>query len=395
MLVLLGALVLTACGKKETPAKPFTATPVPAPATATVVVPVVPSPTPEIPPFTAEIVAHREFQKIFAPKLMFRLEPYAGTDSGWTIRIAPVFETGGPAIDCIGATATTLHGDTTLEIEPPENAALKDAAWRQREFEYVANEADCKRAWDLMNDANYGSKLTEAERDQARTKLGQIPTGHGKFTILDARFGPATPQNTRGTLQWLKFQVELSGRSALSAPPAAAKSAPPGANPAIRSVDLQPFIESHLSDLKPDFADLTTDCGEGRKPLQSLAPPLYGDLDGDGEEEAAVEGWSCLSGNGGADFSGVLKLLPGEKLTVLPIDPLPKIFKGRNPYAGLRGHMALAIQEGRLEQIYGIYKDSDPNCCPEGGERRFIYRWDGHRFALDDIIDVPPGKGDR
>jgi hypothetical protein len=41
-----------------------------------------PSPIQKIPCFTGEIVAHQEFQKVFAPKLMFGLEPYAGTDSG-------------------------------------------------------------------------------------------------------------------------------------------------------------------------------------------------------------------------------------------------------------------------------------------------------------------------
>jgi hypothetical protein len=42
--------------------------------------------------------------------------------------------------------------------------------------------------------------------------------------------------------------------------------------------------------------------------------------------------------------------------------------------------------------VYGIYEDADPNCCPEGGERRFIYKWDGHQFVLDDMIDVPREK---
>ena len=30
--------------------------------------------------------------------------------------------------------------------------------------------------------------------------------------------------------------------------------------------------------------------------------------------------------------------------------------------------------------------------CSEG-ERKFVYKWNGHRFVLDDIIDVPPAKG--
>jgi hypothetical protein len=162
----------------------------------------------------------------------------------------------------------------------------------------------------------------------------------------------------------------------------------------IRTMDLKPFVESHLGELNPDLADLQTDCGGGGNPLQSLAPVLYGDLDGDGQEEAVLEGWSCLSGNGGADFRGVIKLMPTGKLAVLPIAPLPKTFKGRDPYTGLRGHMVVQIEHGKLVELLGIYADKDLNCCPENGERKFVYRWDGQRFVLDDIIDVPPEKNE-
>src|SRR6202040_1211069 len=133
-----------------------------------------------------------------------------------------------------------------------------------------------------------------------------------------------------------------------SAPSLREKSAAPAANSSIRSLDLKSFIESHLGELNPDLADLQTECGDGQKPLQSLAPVLYGDLDGDGQEEAVVEGWSCLSGNGGADFRGVLKLMPDGKLSVLPIEAMPKRFKGRDTYADLRGHMVVEIKDGRL-----------------------------------------------
>jgi hypothetical protein len=381
------ALLVTSCSKKQSP----TASPSASATPVLAAVPATASAAQETPHFTAEIVAHEEFQKTFAPRMMFRLEPYAGTDSGWTIRIAPISESGGPAIDCIGAVETPLHGDTKKEIEPPQNGASKDPAWRQREFDYAASEPDCRAAWNWLNNANYTSNLTDKQREEASAKLAEIPTRHGKITILDARFGPATPQNERGTIELLRFDVDLNSSSSTAS--AAGKSTPSAANSAIRSVDLKPFIESHLGELNPDFADLATDCGDDQKPLQSLAPALYGDLDGDGQDEAAVEGWSCLSGNGGADFWGVLKLLPDGKLAVLPMEPMPKTFKGRARYAGLRGHMSLEIKDGRLHEVYGIYKDADPNCCATGGERRFIYRWDGHRFALDDIIDVPAEKG--
>ncbi len=335
--------------------------------------------------FTANIIRNEEFQKIFAPKMMFRLEPYAGNDSGWSIRIAPISDSGGPAIDCIGAVETPLHGDTKIEIEPPQNGATQNPAWKRREFNYVATASDCKTAWTLMNNANYNSKLSDKEREEASTKLEQLATRHAVFTVLDTRFGPATPQNERGTIEWLKFDVDWSG--SLSEKPAhIAQSSP------IRALDLKPFIESHLGELNPDLADLATDCGDGQKPLQSLAPILYADLDGDGQEEAAVEGFSCLSGNGGADFRGVLKLMPDGKLSVLPIEPMPKTFKGRNATADLRSHMVVKIKDGRLHELYAIYSGAEANCCPEGGQRDFVYRWDGHQFVVDDMIDVPPAK---
>jgi hypothetical protein len=338
--------------------------------------------------FIGEVKQGQQFEKTFASDMAFRLVPYAGNDSGWTIRIAPGADSAASSMDCIGAVETPSHGDTKLEIEPPADGALQNSAWKLREFEFVDSAPECKTAWSLMNDANYDSKLSAKEREQASTKLGQIPTKHGKFSILDARSGPATAANQHGTLEWLKFEVDLSASagSAGKSPGVTEKTS------GIRAMDITTFVETHLGELNPDLADLDTACGEGQKPLQSLAPILYGDLDGDGQEEAAVEGFSCLSGNGGADFAGVLKWMPDGKLAVLPIEPMPKVFKGRNPYADLRGHMVLEIKDGRLHQVYAIYTGTEANCCPEGGQRRFIYRWDGHRFALDDMIDIPPAK---
>lgn len=178
-------------------------------------------------------------------------------------------------------------------------------------------------------------------------------------------------------------------------PPALAKASDPRQQasenvPAIRGANLKEFLGKHLAELNPELADLETDCGEGKAPIQSLAPTQYGDLDGDGQEEAAVEGWSCLSGNGGADFFGVLKLRSDGQMVVLPIEHMPKSFNGRDPYEGLRGHLRLEINNGRLVEVYPVYADQKAcNSCSDG-ERRFEFRWNGQEFILDDIVDVPP-----
>ena len=327
--------------------------------------------------FTGEVRRGEEFTQLIGPGMEFRLEPYAGNDSGWSMRLAPGTDADARTMDCIGAVEEPLHGNTRLEIEPPENAKTPDAGWKRREFQFVASAPDCRQAWRLANEANYPSKLSDKQRDEASIKLGQIKRNHGRFTVLGARLGTAAGK--QGTLEWLKFEVDVTGNVDAGVSP-------------IRAIDVKSYVEAHLGELFPDLADLETDCGEGQKPLQSLAPVLYGDLDGDGQEEAAVEGWSCLAGNGGADFFGVLKLKSAGKLVSLPIEPLPKTFKGRNATADLRGHMVLEIDEGKLSEKYGVYTSSDANCCPAGGERRFVYRWDGQKFVLDDMIDTPPEK---
>ncbi len=83
----------------------------------------------------------------------------------------------------------------------------------------------------------------------------------------------------------------------------------------------------------------------------------YADLDGDGQEEAIYEGFTCMSGSGGMDFFGVVKLMRDGKLVDMPIQPHEGDFKGRDVYDGLRGHMSLLVQNGNLVEVYPVYKD--------------------------------------
>jgi hypothetical protein len=159
--------------------------------------------------FTGEVRRGQKFEKSLAPTMIFRLEPYAGNDSGWSIRIVPGEDAASDAMDCIGAVEEPAHGDTKLAIDPPGDADGETASWKHREFSFIANPADCKAAWQLMNDANYGTKLSDKEREEASTKLGKIPTQHGAFKIVDAAFGPRTSANEQGTIEHLKFEVEL------------------------------------------------------------------------------------------------------------------------------------------------------------------------------------------
>ena len=190
------------------------------------------------PRFTGEVRQGQQFEKAFAPNMVFRLEPYAGNDSGWSIRIAPGTDSAASSMDCIGAIQVPLHGDTTLEIEPPEDGASKDPSWKQRAFDFVATAEDCKVAWGLMNDANYNHTLSEKEREQAGARQEKLPLHHGKFTILDARYGPANATNGHGTLEWLKFEVDLNAGAEASSAQAPKLAVQPSGT---RAIDVRPL----------------------------------------------------------------------------------------------------------------------------------------------------------
>ncbi len=162
----------------------------------------------------------------------------------------------------------------------------------------------------------------------------------------------------------------------------------------IRSVDLNAWLQTHLGELNPDLANLR--CDQGKRTIVNQWATQYIDLDGDGQEEAVVHAWSCRSGLGHAkernncvvsyppDIIGILKLLPGGRITGLQLPPVPETFQGRNVNQGLGRLDRLNPENGK---IVAAYETLDPNGCSDG-ERHFVYSWDGHQFALDDVVEV-------
>jgi len=84
------------------------------------------------------------------------------------------------------------------------------------------------------------------------------------------------------------------------------------------------------------------------------------------------------------DIIGILKLLPGGRLTALQLPPVPETFQGRNVNLGLGPLEYLKPENGK---IVAAHDTLDPNGCSDG-ERHFVYSWDGHQFVLDDVVEV-------
>lgn len=161
----------------------------------------------------------------------------------------------------------------------------------------------------------------------------------------------------------------------------------------IKSVDLDAWPETHVGELNPKLGNVR--CDEGKKIVDHQWATEYVDLDGDGEEEAVVQAWSCASESDTTkqsgnciisyppDIIGILKLLPQAKIAVLPLPEPPKTFRGQNVNRGLGRLSRLNTRAGKLVEVY---ETSGPDGCPLG-ERDFVYRWDGRQFILNGVTD--------
>jgi hypothetical protein len=213
-----------------------------------------------------------------------------------------------------------------------------------------------------------------------------------KFPIFkDTDRGCCASAGTREFIyRWKSDKLVLEDIVDLTTPPPPVQS--PGPSRAIRAVDVKKLLEDNTYGLVPEseIEDLKTECGDNGRDLLQVANLDYADLDGDGQEEAIYEGFTCMSGSGGMDFFGIVKLTTDGKLVDMPIKPHEGPFQGRDVYHGLRGHMTLTVQNGKLVEAYPVYADEkECEACSSGGERHFIFHWDGSRFVLENVVDVP------
>jgi hypothetical protein len=159
--------------------------------------------------FTGEVTRGQRFSKTIAPGMVFRLEPDAGNDPGWSIRLELSSEPSPESIDCIAPTEETSHGSNELAFEAPERIGQDAELKRLREFGFIPTPSECKVAWNLMNLAIYPPKLTDKEREEAGNKLSKIPSGTGTFKVVDDRLSVPPGKDQPVAIDWLKFEVEF------------------------------------------------------------------------------------------------------------------------------------------------------------------------------------------
>lgn len=156
-------------------------------------------------------------------------------------------------------------------------------------------------------------------------------------------------------------------------------STPPNANTiqSIRSADLKEFLVSVLS-LKEKCQDI-----EGS--LLQIGNVEYGDLNGDGNEDAIINARSCYAGTGGYDVLNILTISSQGKIIELPWDT-PRI---GNADEKIKRKASLGIQNKKLIYRVPVYRDEDANCCPSGGTVTIFYEWRNNKFGVERIENPP------
>jgi hypothetical protein len=94
--------------------------------------------------------------------------------------------------------------------------------------------------------------------------------------------------------------------------------------------------------------------------LEVDAAVAYGDLDGDGSDEAAVHVVCSFGANGADDSIQVWSVRNGSPAIVDTLSEPPARLAGPLPPAVKR----VAISDGEVVVTWTHYGDDDPNCCP-------------------------------
>ena len=120
----------------------------------------------------------------------------------------------------------------------------------------------------------------------------------------------------------------------------------------------------------------------------------YGDLIGEGDEQAVVEATTCAMGNGGADIVEVFRMKADGQLLSLTMDDTS--YKESQLYEGQTVTPRLVVKGGKLTRWFVMSAKGPAAGNPKAGLRRIItYRWSKDHFTIEAVIDVPDeGSGE-
>lgn len=166
--------------------------------------------------FVSEISAGQRFERKFGDNLVFRLNPSGA--SGWFIEVIPEAQGGTDKKEYVWVVTPPYRFSNVRYLDTSYGTKAREAVhYSPRDFNFVLNEEQFNRAADLVNLAIFSHPLSDQrtkeelikESEDAREALLALSVSKGRLTILDSRTTEPEGADDFGSIEWLKFKVEL------------------------------------------------------------------------------------------------------------------------------------------------------------------------------------------
>lgn len=155
--------------------------------------------------FGGEVSRHNDYIHSINKDMNFVL---AGN---WTIEIVP-FHPEGNCHELASVVNAPYRQHRELYIDTSYGwTAEEEVKVSPREFRFVTNCADFRAEAARLDIVLWGYNATEQQRNEALAKLGSSARGRGRMWITGSKISHAgdTPDNKLGTIEWMRFFVEL------------------------------------------------------------------------------------------------------------------------------------------------------------------------------------------
>ena len=161
--------------------------------------------------FVGEVTRGNTFQQDIGRDLVFRLATTAGYDDiGWKIEITPkdTPEDGPVEFSAVATPPYRTYNARYLETSYG-NTAKQAVAMTPRVFYFVQSEDDEHRAEECLNAAIYPTNVSDEEKVRVVQEQREIALGKGELRILKSRVGHSKTLTDAGTIDWLRFEVDI------------------------------------------------------------------------------------------------------------------------------------------------------------------------------------------
>lgn len=164
--------------------------------------------------FSGEISAGKEFRKAINEHMEFVLIPQS--NSGWDIEIVPGPQESGcdksMGFGFASVVTAPYRYHSALNINMSYGISAEDeVSSSPRDFNFVMNCKDEKTEADRLSIILWPYNFSDREVDRAQNELGSSPQGTALLWITDSKVSHAsdTADEKSGTIEWMRFVVEI------------------------------------------------------------------------------------------------------------------------------------------------------------------------------------------